>query len=733
MDDQRDGAGSNGDVERLGTHHPLTTAPPGEAAEFLVHLAGGAGLHLSESASEAFVRSASGHHSFSAYVSRMAVDLGAEFVPLPVELDEMIALVRPSRPVLLLLRRGDELTLCAIIDGGREPSIAVEMLSASGLRSLRALPGHVASTARLDAFEVLAAYHVGAAETELEELESTGLPERPLRRLWYLVAPDRAEILIVAWAALGLGILTLSTPIAVQSLVNFVAFGGLMQPLIVVGLLLFFFMSFAGAVRVFKLYVVEILQRRVLVRVVSDLAVRLPRVPIRKWEEGFGPELVNRYFDVMTVQKAGSRFLISGLDAVLQSAIGLLVLGFYHPLLLLFDIVLVLSIAFIVFGLGRGGFASARKESKAKYEIAAALEDIARLPVTYKILGGPEFARARLSDLTSQYIGHRRKHYGVVMRQIIGTVALHAIAGTALLTLGGFLVIQGQLTLGQLVAAELIVSLALVSFVKFGKEFETFYDLLAGVDKLGLLFDLPLEADGGEPYPLGRSGAGLELRDVEVRSCRASGSRMSIRIQPNEKIVFRGPRGSGKSTLADLVSALRSPEAGIVLIDGLDTREIRRDSIRANVGLVKETEIVAASVADNVRLGRSELSTREISESLEQLGILDEILALPNGLQTELASNGAPLSETTGQLLVIARSVVDRPRLLVIDGVLDDLDRSSVRRVMSVIAAANAPWTLIVFSSRDDIDELIDADRVVDLGGQDPGIRGAVSPLLTRD
>ncbi|MFG0315741.1 MAG: ATP-binding cassette domain-containing protein, partial [Planctomycetota bacterium JB042] len=559
-----------------------------DVVEFLRRLVHDAGILAPRSTVEAVVADLLAdvaERDVARRLTRACGRLGVRLRPLRSDVGAAVASSEPRRPVVLVGRRRGALELLSIFGSGERPLVSADVLTERELRTVESSPGHVAGRLRLEEVRIVAAFRAESVTGE-EPREENAPEPTSLRRLWRFVSPDRTEILIVAWAAVGLGILTLSTPIAVQSLVNFVAFGGLMQPLFVVGLLLLSFLAFAGAVRVFKLYVVEILQRRVFVRVVMALAARLPRVRTERWDRGHGPEVVNRFFDVLTVQKAGSSLLISGLDAVLQSGIGLVVLGFYHPLLLLFDVVLIASILFIVFGLGRGGVASARVESKAKYAVAAALEDVARIPMTYKLFGGPDYASARLAELCSHYIGTRRAHYSVVMRQIIGAVSLYAVASTALLTLGGFLVIKGQLTLGQLVAAELIVSLALVTFVKFGKEFETFYDLLAGVDKLGVLFDLPLEEDGDEPYLAGRGGAALECRGVTYagKSTTAIG-KVDLRIRANERVVVRGARGSGKSTLADLLAGLRTPDSGIVLVDGVDIRGVLKATLRSNLAV----------------------------------------------------------------------------------------------------------------------------------------------------
>ncbi|MDO9240292.1 MAG: ABC transporter transmembrane domain-containing protein, partial [Methylicorpusculum sp.] len=288
----------------------------------------------------------------------------------------------------------------------------------------------------------------------------------PLRRLIAMVKVEQKDLWRVVLLAGASGLLSLATPAAVQSLVNTVALGGMMQPLTVLSFMLFIFLTFYGAVSILQSYIVELIQRRVFVRMAADLAYRLPRVKWSVYDEKNGAELVNRFFDVLTVQKAGAFLMLDGFSMALQSTIGLFVLAAYHPTLMLFDALVVSWLAFVIFIQGRKGVSTSINESIAKYEVVAWLETLARNGHMFKFSGGPELAKERTDKLAYEYLNSRKAHYGILLNQHISLYALYAVAGTALLAVGGLLVMEGQLSLGQLVAAELIVSGVLLSFSK---------------------------------------------------------------------------------------------------------------------------------------------------------------------------------------------------------------------------------------------------------------------------
>ena len=322
---------------------------------------------------------------------------------------------------------------------------------------------------------------------------AVGEPIKPFRRFLAMLKPEASDIRTIVVFSIVIGLLSLTTPLAVEAVVNTIAFGRYLQPLIVLSLIVLTFLGFRAGLNILMTVVTEIIQRKLFVRTVEDLSYRLTRVPLAVWKKHHGPELVNRFFDIVSVQKITSKLLLETLMLSLQTVIGLTVLAFYHPFLLGYDIGLLAMMTLVLLFIGRGAVKTATRESQLKYETAAWLQEIVRHPSTFKFNGGLGFAINRADELAANYVNHRQKHFKILIRQISFAMIMQVVAATILLALGGFLVIDGQMTLGQLVAAELIVAVILGSFAKLGKDLESFYDLMASVDKLGSLFDLPVE------------------------------------------------------------------------------------------------------------------------------------------------------------------------------------------------------------------------------------------------
>lgn len=523
-------------------------------------------------------------------------------------------------------------------------------------------------------------------------------PLRALRHVWRLVKPDRGDLIAVTWFSLAIGVLALATPVAVQTLVNFVAFGSLVVPLVVLATAFFLVLTVSAVIQWTQVYVVELLQRRLFARVAATLGDRLPRVSAEAFDAGHSQSTVNYFFDVLTVQKQGATLLLDGVALTLQAVVGLAILGFYHPLLLAFSGLLIGSIAFVLFVMGYGAVRTAVAESDAKYRVAARLEEIVRNPFTFKQADAHGLGFAIADGAAQRYIARRKEHFRIVQRQVVGALALQAIAATALLSMGGYLVIQQQLTLGQLVAAELIVGTVLAAFAKFGVKLSSLYDLCAASYKLELLMDQPRERESGHTPPPANGPALVDMAHVRFSYLpgRPVLEDFSLRLEPGERVALVGSLGYGKSTVGELLFGLRPADSGRIEIDGVPLAELSLGAIRRDVVVLGKTEVVEASVEWNVTLGRPGLGWEEARRALSDVGLLDEVNDLPNGVHTVLRHDGTPLSSTQVCRLVVARAIAASPRLLVVDGLIDDLDASAREEVLRGLMPPGRPWTLLL-------------------------------------
>ncbi|MBK8189563.1 MAG: ATP-binding cassette domain-containing protein [Vampirovibrionales bacterium] len=495
--------------------------------------------------------------------------------------------------------------------------------------------------------------------------------------------------------------MTLAVPLAAQALVNTIAAGVFLQPLVVLTVLLFVGMAFAGALRVSQFYIVEVLQQRVFARVALRLAQRLPLVLHQAFTDAYPPELLNRFFDVIKVQKALSKLLMDGPAAVLQILTGLILMGFYSPLLLGFDLFALLFIAFIAFGLGRNGVHTSLDESIQKYRVAGWLQELARCHTSFKIDAHRAYLFNRADSQVMDYLRARRSHFRILLRQVVANYFFQALASAGILGIGGWLVIHRQLTLGQLVASELVILILLAAMDKLVTLFQDWYDLLTAVEKISHVSHLPLERVDGKDLAVEAQGASIVCKDVRFGylSNHPILKNLNLTIAPGEIVSLVGASGVGKSTLAAIMCGLLEPNGGQVEINGVDVREARLLSLRETVSLVGDShEIFDGSLEDNIVIGRESVTPQQIRWALSLTGLSSEIAAFSEGMKTPLLSAGWNLSKGQTQRLMMARAIVDRPQLLILDEAFTGIDERAKLAILDGLLKPENRWTVINIS-----------------------------------
>jgi putative ABC transport system ATP-binding protein len=608
--------------------------------------------------------------------------LGMRLRWLHVGAAEAVAQARPDLPVVGFdVTQGGRFWLLDRASGSRARAVQVGGDGSSRWVRPAELLG-VEAWARVEPLLPAAAWSSGG-----------GPAASPTQRVWGLVRGEGADITVVCVYAAAVGVLSLATPLAIQVLINQLAFGVVLQPILFLGGALFFVLALAACLRIAKRHTVEIIQRRIFVRAVADLAARFTRLRVDALDGRFIPELANRFFDVLTLQKAVATMLLDGASAVLQAVVGFAILALYHPALLVFDLLAIVTVALVMWPLGRGAEKSAIYESKAKYAVASWLEELARHPLVFK-LGTGALGEHRADRLTRKYLDYRLKHFAIFFRQYVGMQVAHVLLQVVLLVTCGWLVLEGQLTLGQLVAAEFIVGSALTGAVKFTDKLETVYDLLAGIDKIGALLDLETELPGGVRRRVRQGGAALTMDSVVV----GVGPALTVTLKPGDRLGLWGPPKAALSAWAEVFAGVRRPRQGDVSRDGSPIERLSADQRFDEVMLLRAGGVIQGTVDDNLTLGRR-LSPPEAWAALDAVGLSDAVRALSDGLSASLGAEGEPLSESQIVDLLVARATVSGARLLVVDGLLDGLPPAHRDRLLQLLT--QLPCTLIVLTEDD--------------------------------
>ena len=616
-----------------------------------------------------------------------------------------------------LLERVRTFLLRRSVDEGNRDRVTVEALREAGVVA------SVSSSPDGRVIEIGGEYHSFLSSDEslppIKGVHTSEHASTRFRDVWpfikRLLRTEKRDIwYVVVYGALS-SVLGLVVPLSSQAIVNSVALGVFNQQLIVLCSVVLVAMLFMAGLAVLERYIIDLLQRRLFVRTAFDIVYRLPKIIRRSLVTTYAPELVNRFFDVMTVQKSIAKFLLDGINGLLVLLTGLILLGIYHPFFLVYDVVFILFVPVLVFLLGRGAIATAVTVSKRKYEAAAWIEDVARNQLGFKLTNAMEYAFDRIDDVGGRYVDAKHDHFLILARQIFGSYLFKAFATVGILLLGGLLVIEQQISLGQLVAAEIIIILILGALEKLLNQFDSYYDFIAALDKLSAIAAQPLEMVGGRSLnPEGPLS--VELQDVAITlGPRPVLKNVSFQIPAGGRVSLVGRSGSGKSTILNLVSGVYTPDRGMIVIDGRDQRELNVQELREYIGFVlPEDSILDGSVRDNILLGR-ELPQEQLDWALKLSRLQSELRDLPNGLDTLLPSGGESISYGMRRRILFARMIVHRPRLLLIDEAFDGIE-DGVKLDMLRDLFAWKDWTIINVSHDPELVRITSTVCVLDDG-----------------
>ncbi len=411
-------------------------------------------------------------------------------------------------------------------------------------------------------------------------------------------------------------------------------------------------------------------------------------------------ELANRFFEIVTVQRNLPMLVLNGSAILMQAIVGIIVVSAYHPAFVVFSAVLLLIVWLIWKIWANRAIHSKVDASKAKFKVARWLEELARVHPSFQSTRTIRYAARETEHLIADYASVHRTHFGHKLAQTIGYFGLYAFASAALLGVGGWLVIANQLTLGQLVAAELIFAAVFVSLTRLPFLLDNYYELCAAVDKLGEFLELELETSlDGEDIPNGPASLKLTGATVAVGDATA---RFSFTVPAGRKVFVNCEDDELRDALLAMLRRHRPIASGHIQLGGVELDDLHLHRLREAVLVIDSTEPLERTIAENLGLGDPAITRSAMREVLDQLGLSAAIDRLPEGLDSVLARCGDPLTPEQMLLLRIASALLDKPRLLIVTPVADRLSLASRQAVLDAVHR-QPDLTYLQFSRRADI------------------------------
>ena len=523
-----------------------------------------------------------------------------------------------------------------------------------------------------------------------------------LQRLIGLLQLEKRDILQIFYYAIFGGIVTLSLPLGIQAIINLIQGAQISTSWIILVILVTLGVAFSGGLQLMQLRIIETIQQRIFTRASFELAYRFPKIKMSELRHYYPPELANRFFDTLTIQKSLSKILIDVPTAVLQILFALILLSFYHPFFIIFGLLL-LVLVFVVFKFtAQKGLQTSLKESKSKYKVAHWIQEIARSVISFKLSGSTDLGITKNDNLVSKYLAARESHFKILWLQFIQMISFKVIVTASLLLIGGALVLNQEMNIGQFVAAEIIIILVITSVEKLTLGLESFYDTLTSLEKIGQIVDKELEPQKGESPQLSK-GIKIELDEVTYKVSNRNNhilKDISLKINSTSRILIRGESGSGKSTLLRLIAGVIQPSSGNVYVNDMSIESLHINFYRSQLGLSLSDETpFEGSIKENLTFGNTNISDDKIYDVLKIVGLTSFLKEQSNGLNTILYPDGKQMSYTLSKKIVLARAILKTPKVLILEDALDRFNQKETNAIINYLSHKDREWALIVVSS----------------------------------
>jgi ABC-type bacteriocin/lantibiotic exporter with double-glycine peptidase domain len=524
----------------------------------------------------------------------------------------------------------------------------------------------------------------------------------PFNKFMQLLSMERSDIALVYSYAVINGLINLSLPLGIQAIMTFLMAGKVSTSWVVLIVMVLIGILFSSGLQMMQYSIIERLQQRIFTRATFEFAFRVPRMKLEAKLKSYAPELMNRFFDIMTVQKGLPKLLVDFSAAILQIIFGLILLAFYHSFFVLYGVLVVGIITTLIYITSKKGMETSLKESSYKYETAHWLEELARAMNIFKLAGYTDMPIKTTDRAVSKYIDYRKKHFKVLIGQYRLIVVFKLLMTGGLLLIGSALVFSKQINLGQFIASEIVIILILNSAEKLFTGIETMYDILTGVEKISHISQHPIEGEEGINFEDIDDGKGVHIKFNNVSYTYPGNHHMALKeitvdFGSGEKVCIMSTPGSGVSTLINLSASLLHEYTGNILINDITMRNLNLISLRSYVGEnLFFNEIMNGTIAENISMGREDITIEDVLKVSEIAGLKEFVQGLPLGFNTKIIQHDMTIPSSITSKINIARSLAEKPRLFIMDEPFAGLAQVDKDRVSSYLTNRETPWTLIV-------------------------------------
>jgi len=552
-----------------------------------------------------------------------------------------------------------------------------------------------------------------------------------LNKFFKIIRLEKKEVTAIYFYAILSGVIQLSLPLGIQTIINFSqAAAGIAKLPVSIILLIFIVLVgilVSGILQVNQMKIVEKIEQSIFTRFSLDFAHKIPKIDSTELNKNHLPELMNRFFEIISLQKGLSKILLDIPLAVIQIIFGLILLSFYNSTFIILGLLLILLLFFIFKYTTKKGLNAAYDESENKYEVASWLEEIARSYKTFKISSRNNYHLKRTDDLVKDYLVSKTTHFEILKFQYWSLIVFKLLISAMMLIIGAVLLIRQQLNIGQFIAAEIVILLILSAVEKLILNLEITYNILTGVEKLSVITEKKSEIQGKMPYVSDGKGITIDVQQLNFKfdDSRTLLENINFNILPGTKVCIMGDGGSGKSILLELIGGTLKNFDGVINVNNIPINNIDQREYRKNIGIFyNEQDIFDGTIYENICIGNTNVSPDDIMKYAEMLEIKEFISQLPEGLSTKLQPTGKGLSTIIAKKILLLRAIAHQPELLVLDEPFELAGAESSKKISKYLIDIPNTTCMIVsgyipFAKRADLIIWLEKGKIKHIGKPD--------------
>ncbi|HPN19546.1 MAG TPA: ATP-binding cassette domain-containing protein [Chitinophagales bacterium] len=530
--------------------------------------------------------------------------------------------------------------------------------------------------------------------------------KKSIKRFLGLLRLEKSNVYFIYFYSILSGLLYLSLPLGIQAIISLMTAQQLSASLILLIALVVTGVFLNGFMYILQMRVTERIQVRVFTLMSLAYADRLPKLQEEAINDYHLPEMVNRFFDTSAIQKGISKILLEIPVATIQILFGLILLSLYSPIFIIFGFILITLLYIVIKLTAPSGMSSSFRESDFKYKVGFWIEEIARNLRTFKLRGKTDLALTKTNEYLDGYLEARNKHFRVLQVQFWAFTIFKTAVTAILLITGCWLFFENKINIGQFIATEIVIIMTLSSVEKIITSIDGIYDLLTSLEKASKILDKPIEKINTE------SALHIDTIDIDINKLSfryAEETRfvlndISLNTKQGEKIAVVGTKGSGKSTLLHLLTGTFLNYDGAITINNLPLFSYDLHKLRSKIGIYfSESEIFEGTLEENLIVGLADCDVNDIIHLAEQIGLKEFITKNRDGIYQVLSTHGKKLSESTKAKILLARAILKKPKLLLLDDFTYLLTKRDKNTIIDFLFNSNQQYSIFIKTSDEEI------------------------------